>query len=158
MCSPIITGSTRVCSPIVCGTSCVSSPITLGTTCVSGAITCGTTCVTSPKFIENGTCLASTYASFNTTITGRTTTTAVDAGYANKTIEANGTFTITFPNGMTTGMQVDVVNVGTGVITLAASTTLQSRAGRTKLASQYVGASVYHRGSNVWLAVGDLTP
>ena len=58
---------------------------------------------------------------------------------------------------MATGMKVDIVNVGTGTITLAASTTLQSKNSKTKLETQYGGASVYHRGSNVWLAVGDLT-
>jgi hypothetical protein len=94
----------------------------------------------------------------NSNITGVSTTYTVNAANAGMIIEANGTFTITFPNSMPTGMVVDVVNVGTGTITLAASTTLQSKSSRTKLASQYVGATVYHRGSNVWLATGDLTP
>jgi len=91
VCSPVITGSTKVCSPIVCATTCsssplhcgacmlatsyvcspvitgstkVCSPIVDGTTCVTSPITCGTSCVVSPKFIENGTCLASTYLPF----------------------------------------------------------------------------------------------
>lgn len=87
-------------------------------------------------------------------ITGTTTLSSTHVG---KTIEANGTFTITFPNSLVTGAKINVINVGSGTITLAATTTLQSKSSNTKLASQYGGASVYHRGSNVWLAVGDLT-
>jgi len=56
---------------------------------------------------------------------------------------------------MLTGMQIDIINIGRGVITIAASTTLQSAG--TKLETQYSGASVYHRGSNTWIAVGRLT-
>ena len=56
VCSPIITGSTKVCSPIVCGTTCVASPIV-----------CGTTSANAVKFIENGTCLASTYLGISAT-------------------------------------------------------------------------------------------
>lgn len=79
----------------------------------------------------------------------------VASGDAGKIIECSGTFSVTFPNGLDTGFQVTVVNVGAGVITLAASTTLQSDG--TQLETQYTGASVYHRGSNVWLALGRLT-
>lgn len=91
----------------------------------------------------------------NQPITGLTALATLDATFAGKIVEANGTFTITLPNSMSTGMWVDIVNVGTGTITLAASTTLQSSG--TKLATQYTGASCYHRGSNVWIAVGKLT-
>ena len=49
----------------------------------------------------------------------------------------------------------EIVNVGSGTITLAASTTLQGEG--TQLETQYTGAVVYHRGSNVWLAMGKLT-
>lgn len=73
-----------------------------------------------------------------------------------KTIEADGTFTITFPDGLEAGFQVVIVNVGTGVITLAAATTLQSANSAVTLATQYQGCVVYHRGSNVWLAMGGL--
>jgi len=100
--------------------------------------------------------VAKAVAVFNDTVT-LTGNTTLNATYAGKTIEANGTFTITFPNSMETGMKVNIINVGTGIITIAASTTLQSKNTYTKLAYQYGGASVYHRGSNIWLAVGDLT-
>jgi len=91
------------------------------------------------------------------TIVSVTGTTTIDATYKGKIIEASGTFTITLPDSMDTGMRVDIVNVGTGTITIAASTTLQSKDSAVTLANQYGGGSVYHRGSDVWLLVGDLT-
>lgn len=94
----------------------------------------------------------------NVTIATLSSTTTLDATYAGKTIECTGTFTITLPNSMSTGMSVTIVNVSTGVITLAASTTLSTKGSYTKLASQYGAATTYHRGSNVWVAFGDLTP
>lgn len=74
---------------------------------------------------------------------------------AGKILECNGTFTLTCPNGLDAGFQCALVNVGSGTITIAAATTLQSDG--TQLATQYTGATVYHRGSNVWLAMGRLT-
>ena len=88
-------------------------------------------------------------------IVSLTGATLIDATYAGKIIEADGTFTITLPDGMITGMKLDIVNVGSGTITIAASTTLQSDG--TKLETQYTGASVYHRGNNIWAAFGRLT-
>jgi hypothetical protein len=85
-------------------------------------------------------------------LTGNTT---LSSTHANKIVECDGTFTVTLPNSMATGMRVDIVNIGTGTITLAASTTLVSAG--TKLVTRYTGASAYHRGSNVWLAMGRLT-
>lgn len=80
--------------------------------------------------------------------------TSTDAG---KILECTGTITLTAPNGMNAGFQVAVVNVGSGIVTLAATGTLQSKNSRTKLSAQYAAATLYHRGSNVWLAIGDLS-
>jgi hypothetical protein len=90
-------------------------------------------------------------------IVSLTSGTTLDATHAGKIIECSGTFTVTLPNSMATGMKVDIVNIGTGTITIAASTTLQSDGSKNKLATQYTGASAYHRGSNVWLLVGKIT-
>ncbi len=89
-------------------------------------------------------------------IVSMTGATTLDATYAGLTIEANGTFTITLPNSMVTGMKVTIVNVGTGVITIAASGTMKSLDSRNKLRFQYAGASAYHRGSNDWMVIGNL--
>ncbi len=79
------------------------------------------------------------------------------AGDEAKIIECNGTFTITLPNGLDTGFQAVIVNIGTGVITLAATTTLTTKDSAVTLANQYGAATVYHAGANVWRAVGDLS-
>ena len=96
-------------------------------------------------------------AGLNATILGKSTGYQLTEADNNKIIECDGTFTITLPNSLSTGFQAVVVNVGTGTITIAAATTLQSKDSKTKLASRYGAASVYHRGSNVWLAFGDLS-
>jgi len=102
------------------------------------------------------TCLKGTVYS-DTTIVNIVGATTLDATHRNKIVEANGTFTITLPDGMPTGMRVDIINMGSGVITFAASTTLLSKASAVTLADQYGGGSVYHKGSNIWVLVGDLT-
>jgi hypothetical protein len=102
-----------------------------------------------------GTTAPAQFAPFTPSIVSVTGTTSINATHANKIVECDGTFTVTLPNSMVTGMRVDIINIGTGTITLAASTTLVSDG--TKLDTRYTGASAYHRGSNVWLAVGRLT-
>jgi hypothetical protein len=89
-------------------------------------------------------------------IVSLTTTTTIDDTYAGKVIECNGTFTVTLPNSMNLGMNVTIINIGTGVITIAASGTLQSKASYNKITVQYAGATAYHRGSNIWLLAGDI--
>lgn len=79
---------------------------------------------------------------------------STDAG---KILECGGTFTLTCPNGLDAGFQVAIVNIGAGVITLAAATTLTTKDSAATLASQYGAATVYHAGSNVWRAFGDLS-
>jgi len=91
------------------------------------------------------------------TISSISSATTLDASYAGHLIECNGTFTVTLPDSMATGMRVDIINVGVGTITIAASTTLQTKGSFTDIKSTYGGISAYHRGSNVWYAVGDLS-
>jgi hypothetical protein len=83
--------------------------------------------------------------------------TTLSAAHNGLIIEASGNLTITFPNSMVKGMNVDIVNISTGTITLQASTLLLTDSSKNKIATKYTGASVYHRGSNIWLAVGKLT-
>jgi len=71
--------------------------------------------------------------------------------------EANGTFSITVPDGLTTGWNCSITNVGTGVITIAGGATIQSRDSLVTLANQFGGATLYHRGSNNIALIGDLT-
>lgn len=78
---------------------------------------------------------------------------STDAG---KILECNGTITLTGDNSLPAGTQVTVVNVGTGTVTLAA-TTLRSRGGRNNLSQQWAAATMYHRGSGEWVTAGDLS-
>ena len=80
----------------------------------------------------------------------------LQASDAGKVIEATGEITITLPDGLDTGFQCTIVNVGSDTVTLSAATTLQSAGSAVTLATQYEGCVVYHRGSNVWLALGGL--
>ena len=75
---------------------------------------------------------------------------------AGKILECDGTFSLNCPDGLDTGFQVALSNVGSGTITITATTTLQSKDSAVTISSQYSMATVYHRGSNVWLLVGDL--
>lgn len=93
----------------------------------------------------------------NAAIISKNATYQLAAGDEAKVIECDGTFTVTCPNGLDAGFQVVIVNVGSGTITLSAATTLQSKDGASQLANQYGAATVYHRGSDVWLAFGDLS-
>ena len=61
---------------------------------------------------------------------------------------------VTLPNGLDTGFQVMIVNVGTGTITLSASTTLNTADSKTTITKQYGLVAAYHAGSNVWRAGG----
>ncbi len=99
----------------------------------------------------------STYVEKIATIVTLTASTILDSSYASKIVEVNstGNTTITLYSGATIGTRIDIVNVNTGDVTLAAQGTLQSDG--TKLATQYTGASVYARGTSTWLAVGKLT-
>jgi hypothetical protein len=76
-------------------------------------------------------------------------------------IELNGTFTVTIPLDSTysfpIGSTIDIVNVGTGVITTAgaAGVTLNGTPG-LKLRAQWSSASFIKRAANTWVIVGDL--
>lgn len=97
------------------------------------------------------------YAALNATLNTKTSTYTLVAADNNKILECNGTFTVTLPAYMATGFQVTIVNVGTGVITISATATLFSKNSNRKLASQWIGATAYHRGGDYWVVMGDLT-
>ncbi len=73
-----------------------------------------------------------------------------------KIFHVTGTTTITLPDSLSTGYNVVIKNTGTGTVTLSASTTLNTKDSKVDLNNQYGSATVYHAGSNVWYADGDL--
>ena len=81
------------------------------------------------------------------------------AGDTNDLIQADGTFTITVPaSTILAGNRVDIVNTGTGVITIAGDgLTLQSKASAVTIATQYSGATLFFTSTTTALLIGDLT-
>lgn len=82
-----------------------------------------------------------------------------------KTIEINSasanSFTVPtnssveFPIGTT----IDIIQYGSGQTTIVAESgvTIRSKDGNLKLSGQYSGATIYKRGTDEWVALGDLT-
>lgn len=75
------------------------------------------------------------------------------ASVNNLTIPLNSS--VPFP----VGTVVDVIQYGSGQTTLVATggVTLRSKEGNLKLTDQYSGATLYKRGTDEWVVVGDLT-
>jgi hypothetical protein len=66
--------------------------------------------------------------------------------------------TITLSTGFTKGFQSTIVNYGGSVLFVADNgVEIKSREGGLNLVTQYNAASVYYRGNNIWLVIGDLT-
>lgn len=59
----------------------------------------------------------------------------------------------------TPGDRVDVVQIGAGQVTFTAGAgvTINSKDGNLALTGQYSGASLYYRGSDIWVLIGDLS-
>lgn len=75
-------------------------------------------------------------------------------------LSVDTTATVTLPDSLSTGFQVVIINgssATTDDVTLAASTTLQSKDSAVILDNQYGAATAVHKGSNVWYAFGDLS-
>ena len=87
------------------------------------------------------------------TQTGSYTVQASDAG--KKILMNNATTqTVTLPNGLDVGFQVAISRINTGIVTIAASGTLNSQG--TQLDLQHTGCVATHIGSNIWLVEGRL--
>lgn len=87
------------------------------------------------------------------TQTGNYTVQSVDT--RRKILMNNSTpATVTLPNGLSTGFQVAISRIGTEIVTIAASGTLNSQG--TQLDLRYTGCIATHIGGNVWLVEGRL--
>ena len=67
----------------------------------------------------------------------------------------NNGYTVTFPNNVTQGFQITIVNSGIGTITLDASNLLTTDT-FVKLEDQYAGASAVHKSNGTWFSWGNL--
>lgn len=99
-----------------------------------------------------------------TIIAAKTSAYTVTASDVNNLVELNGTFTVSIPTDATynfaIGTQINLLNIGTGVITVAAvtpgTTTVNATPG-LKLRAQWSSATLIKRAANTWVVVGDLT-
>ena len=102
--------------------------------------------------------LADYVRNFPAQISSKTANYTLVAGDANDLIQANGTFTITVPaNTLPVGTRVDIVNTGTGVITIAGDgLTLQSKGSFATINVQYAAATLFFTSSTTALLIGDI--
>jgi uncharacterized protein YjbI with pentapeptide repeats len=112
-----------------------------------------------------------TQASASTSYKSKTTTVVAEKtgaytvaiGDENDLIELNGTFTVSIPTNTTSsfpiGTEINLLNVGTGVITIAAvtpGTTAVNATPGLKLRAQWSSATLIKRKSDSWVVIGDL--
>jgi hypothetical protein len=97
-------------------------------------------------------------------IAAKTGAYTISSGDQGDLIEANGTFTISVPTDATfnfdIGTQINLLNIGTGVITIAAvsaGTTSVTGTPGLKLRAQWSSATLIKRAANTWVLVGDLS-
>jgi len=96
-------------------------------------------------------------------IAAKTSAYTLASGDEGDFIQANGTFTISIPTDATfdfpIGTQIHLLNIGTGVITIAAvtpgTTTVNGTPGLI-LRAQWSGATCIKRAANTWVVAGDL--
>lgn len=104
-------------------------------------------------------------ADYTLSINGRTGSYTLVTGDANRLIEINSSSpsNLTIPTNSTAafanGTQIDVLQTGSGQITLtgAAGVTLNSFSGRLKLSGQWARASLIRRATDTWHASGELS-
>ena len=68
----------------------------------------------------------------------------------NNIIECNGSFAVTFADGLSAGFACAVVNIGTGTITIAATSTI---AGNLSLSEQYSSRAVYQTDTDSFISI-----
>lgn len=75
-------------------------------------------------------------------------------------LNVSAAVTITVPPlSVPIGSQVDILNTSAGTVTFVAGsgTTINSKAGNLKLATQYTAATLIKTGASTWFLVGDLS-
>jgi hypothetical protein len=90
----------------------------------------------------------------NAVLSAKTVAYELVAGDNGTAVRCSGTFTVTLPDGLDSGFQATIANIGSGTITLVADTTLN--AAGTTLPNQWTACIVLNVGSDVWEAYGAL--
>lgn len=136
----------------------LASPALTGTpTAPTAALGTNTTQIATTEFVEarfDTTTINTQTASYGLVLADAGRTIEMNVGSANDlTVPLNSSQP--FPIGTT----IDVIQYGAGQTTIVATggVTLRSKGGNLKLSGQYSGATLYKRGTNEWVVVGDLT-
>jgi hypothetical protein len=136
----------------------LSSPTLTGTPLAPTATTgTNTTQIATTEFVQT--------AVNTTTINTQTASYALVLGDVGEIIEMNvaSANTVTVPLNSTQafpiGTSIDIVQYGAGQTTIVATggVTIRSSGSKLKLTGQYSAATLYKRGTDEWIAMGDLT-
>jgi hypothetical protein len=103
-------------------------------------------------------------AGFNSTINAVSTAYTLVIGDLGKLVEISNSspVNLTIPTdsvAFTTGDRIDILQTGVGQVTLVpgSGVTLNTDSGKTKLLGQWAACTLIKRGSNSWVAIGNLT-
>lgn len=136
----------------------LASPALTGTpTAPTAALGTNTTQIATTEFVESRfdtTTINTQTASYGLVLSDAGKTIEMNVGSANNlTIPLNSSQA--FPIGTT----IDVIQYGAGQTTIVATggVTIRSKEGKLNLTGQYSGATLYKRGTDEWVVVGDLT-
>ena len=136
----------------------LASPALTGTpTAPTAALGTSTTQIATTEFVES--------RFDTTTINTQTASYGLVLADAGKTIEMNvaSANNLTVPlnssQAFPVGTTIDIIQYGAGQTTIVATggVTIRSKEGKLKLTGQYSGATLYKRGTDEWVVVGDLT-
>ena len=136
----------------------LASPALTGTpTAPTAAVATNTTQIATTEFVQsrfNTSTINTQTASYSLVLADAGRTIEMNVGSANNlTVPLNSSQP--FPIGTT----IDVIQYGTGQTTIVATggVTIRSKEGNLKLTGQYSGATLYKRGTDEWVVIGDLT-
>jgi hypothetical protein len=136
----------------------IASPTLTGTPAApTAAARTNTTQIATTAFVYkevNETSIDTKVASYSLVVADAGKTIEMDVGSANDlTIPLNSSQAIPI------GSTVDIIQYGAGQTTLVATggVTVRSKDGNLKLTGQYSGVTLYKRGTDEWVAIGDLT-
>lgn len=114
----------------------------------------GSSTFTNLPYLQSSTINTKT-ESYTLTISDANELIEMNVGSANNlTVPSNSS--VAFP----VGTKIDVFQYGAGQTTIVAGSgvTIRSKDSALKLVDQYSGATLYKRGTDEWVAIGDLTP
>lgn len=136
----------------------LASPALTGTpTAPTAAAGTDTTQVATTAFVQNAVKTVTTNvqtASYTLAVSDAGKVVEMNVGSANNlTVPLNSSVAIPV------GSSIDIIQYGAGQTTIVAAggVTIRSKEGSLKLTGQYSGATLYKRGTDEWVVVGDLT-